>query len=152
MKRSSPFRADSEGMTLQMTSMIDVIFLLLIFFVWTSSFYVPEKLLPTPLAAILGNAPMTEAITLPPELADLGEIVIRFHFEKKPYWDIHGTHHDTLDSVLGVLKTLAAQSAEIPVILDIDGNVPMEHIISVYDAARLAGFRRVQFAVSMEKS
>ena len=151
MKRSSPFRADSEGMLLQMTPMIDVIFLLLIFFICTASFHVPEKLLPTPLTAMMGNSPTDEPIMLPTEITDLGEVVIRFHFEVKPYWDIHGTRHDSLAGVLGVLKALAAQSAEIPVILDIDGNVPMEHIISVYDAARLAGFKRVQFAVSMEK-
>ena len=147
MKRSSPYSYDSEQAGLQMTSMIDVIFLLMIFFVWTTSFYVPEQLLPTPLTAFLGNSPSVEEITLPPEILDLGEVVIRFHYEKKPYWDIHGTRYDTLSSVLAVLRTLAGHSEEIPVILDIDGNVPMEHIISVYDAARLAGFQRVQFAV-----
>ena len=154
MKRSSPYRADSEGLTLQMAPLIDVIFLLLIFFVCTSTFLPREELLPTPITVMAGNAPSEGMVNLPPEMfdfiSDLGEIVIRFHFEKKPYWDIHDTRYDTSEAIAGVLKAMAGQSAEIPVILDIDENVPMEYIISVYDEARRAGFKKVQFAVSGE--
>ena len=152
MKRISPYRSDGEGLTLQMTPLIDTIFLLLIFFVCTSTFRPQEELLPTPITAMMGSTPSVEVVELPPDFDWLGdlEIVIRFHFEKKPYWDIHDTRYDTSEAIAGVLKAMAGQSAEIPVILDIDENVPMEYIISVYDEARRAGFKRVQFAVSGE--
>ncbi len=37
-----PQHFSSDSMELKMTPMIDVVFLLLIFFVWTSSFELPE--------------------------------------------------------------------------------------------------------------
>ncbi len=150
MKRSSPFRADTEAMGLQMTSMIDVIFLLLIFFVWTSSFRIPEELLPTPLMAMMGNV-QAQDVQLPPEITDLGEVVILFYYrDNRPSWEINGTRYVELAGVMAVLKALAAQTTEIPVILDVvEDATPLEHVIHVYDAARLAGFRRVQFALEM---
>jgi biopolymer transport protein ExbD len=35
-----------------------------------------------------------------------------------------------------------------PVVLDADGEVPLGDVIDAYDAARLAGLARVQFAAS----
>ena len=45
MRRRSPF-ARRDSLEIKMTPMIDVVFLLLIFFVWTASFQVVEYLLP----------------------------------------------------------------------------------------------------------
>ncbi|MDO4550291.1 MAG: biopolymer transporter ExbD [Planctomycetia bacterium] len=148
MKRSSPFHTGTEGVSLQMTSMIDVIFLLLIFFAWTSNFQIPEQLMPSPLMTMLGNIPSSEEVEIPPDILDLGEIIIGFHFEKNPFWDIHGTRYDSLSAVTSVLNQLAQQSSEIPVIFDVDGNVPMMYVISIQDAARLAGFKHIQFAIN----
>ena len=46
-----------------MTPMIDVIFQLLIFFICTSSFQLPEKLFATPIQSLMGNGPSESAQT-----------------------------------------------------------------------------------------
>lgn len=44
------------------------------------------------------------------------------------------------------LRELAATANEIPVILDIGGEVPLEDAVSVFDACRAAGFCSISFA------
>ena len=146
MKRTS-FYTQNASMELQMTSMIDVIFLLLIFFICTSTFDMPEQLMPTPMVAMFGNAPTDQQVEIPPELLDLGEIAIQIHYDSKPYWDIGGQRYWSMDDVRNLLKVLSEESRELPVILDPDANVPIENVLDVHDAARNVRFSHVQFAV-----
>ena len=63
MVRLPSTRADREhDLDSTMTPMIDVVFLLLIFFVWTAGTQMVEYILPSPISAQLGNQPteMTE--------------------------------------------------------------------------------------------
>ena len=149
MKRPSPYLQGSESLELQMTPMIDVIFQLLIFFICTSSFQLPEGLLPTPMQPLLGNADSQtlESVELPPEILDLDEMVILLHFDKKPYWDVCGTRYRSFSELTAIFQSLAAADADLPVVLDIDPNVPLEHILNVYDLARRQGFTKVRLAI-----
>jgi biopolymer transport protein ExbD len=45
------------------------------------------------------------------------------------------------------LKTLATAAPELPVILDIDPDVPLGEALAAYDAARAADFDAIHFAV-----
>lgn len=152
MKRPSPFLAGSESLELQMTPMIDVIFQLLIFFICTSSFQLPEGLLPTPMQPLLGNAESqtVETIEIPPEILDLDEMVLLLHFDKQPYWDVCGTRYRSFSELKAIFQSLAAADADLPIVLDIDENVPLEHILNVYDLARQLGFTKVRLAIDRE--
>ena len=50
MKRPSIFNGTRRELEIKMTPMIDVVFLLLVFFVWTASFQAIEYLLPSSLS------------------------------------------------------------------------------------------------------
>ena len=41
-------------------------------------------------------------------------------------------------------------AGELPVILDVDGEVPLEDVIDVYDLCRRIGLDRIQFAASVD--
>ena len=128
---------------MNMTPMIDVIFQLLIFFLCTSNFIQPEKLLSTNLS-LPGAVQSPDA--LPPELIDLDEAVIEIHTDGSLYWLIAGVRYDSLESVGATLKALSEMKSDLPVLLDIDPEIPLGNVIDVYDLCRLCGLSKVQFA------
>jgi biopolymer transport protein ExbD len=129
-----------------MTPMIDVIFLLLIFFVCTASFQAAEEILPTNLK-LPGAIESSE--TADPDMLDLDEIVVKILFQGgRPRWRINEKDYETLEAVRGVLASVARLKADLPVILDVNGNVPLENVIDVYDVCRQIGLERIQFAAS----
>ncbi len=129
-----------------MTPMIDVIFLLLIFFVCTSSFQPPEEVLPTNMS-LPGST--SESVQIDPLEEDLDEIVVKVMWrEGGPRWEVNQRQYQQLDQVGGVLNAVAGFQADLPVILDVEGIVPMENVIDVYDLCRQIGLQRIQFAAA----
>jgi biopolymer transport protein ExbD len=134
-----------RSIELKMTPMIDVVFLLLVFFVWTSSFELPEYDLPGAIATPPGGsiAPSTES----PEAFD--EIVIRIsNLDTVTSINMNGTDLSDLDALTDRLIQVVSIGVQPPVIVDPDDNVTMDVAVSVYDAARSAGVDRVLFAAS----
>ena len=137
---------------LNMTSMIDVIFLLLIFFIFTTNFDAVEKLLPANLGfqgTILQND-----IIVTQEERDLGEIYIRILMDEKGEnfsWRINQRSCNSLDQVGHVLRQLANALPEVPVIIDPDRKVPIENVLDIYDICRKNGLVKIQFAVAKKK-
>jgi biopolymer transport protein ExbD len=134
---------EASSLGVNMTSMIDVVFLLLIFFLCTANFQTLEELLPATL-----RAPGTTAdLPAVPELEDLEEVVIRITQPRgRPRWEINGTAYDEWNRVRAILAELARIHAAVPVILDVDREVPLGQMIDVYDACRLARFTDIRFA------
>ena len=131
-----------------MTPMIDVIFLLLIFFVCTASFQVVEEVLPTNLS--LPGSVRTE-IEIDPLQEDLDEITIKIlRRGDRSAWQVNQREYDRLEQVAAVLSAAAEVKIDLPVILDVDAEVPIEDVIDVYDLCRQIGLRRIQFAVSSD--
>ena len=129
-----------------MTPMIDVIFLLLIFFVCTASFRPPEQILPTRLS--LPGA-ITSAVKIDQDLEDLEKIVVKVLWRGDgPGWQINERDYGQLADVRQVLEAVKGVRIDLPVILDVEGAVPMKDVIDVYDLCRQVGFERVQFAAS----
>ncbi len=129
-----------------MTPMIDVIFLLLIFFVCTASFQVVEEVLPTYLA-LPGS--VESEVEIDPLEEDLDEITVKiFRRGDRPAWKVNGRDYDRLEQVGAVLSAAAEIKIDLPVILDVDAEVPIEDVIDVYDLCRQIGLQRIQFAVS----
>ena len=90
-------RENRRPLEVSLTPMIDVVFLLLIFFVWTSTFAIPEQLLPTSLLTTSGTS---ENIELPPEIQDLELVVIRLYFEQgQPGWVVNDLPANDLNQV-----------------------------------------------------
>ena len=127
---------------IHMTPMIDVIFLLLIFFVCTASFMPLENFLPMD-TTLPGDVP-TEIVL--PDPADIDVAVVQIFFDQQPYWKIEGNHLQTLREVQGILQRIRDIKPNIPVIIDSADNVPMENVIDIYDICRRLGLVQIQFA------
>ena len=127
-----------------MTPMIDVVFMLLIFFVWTASFHVAELILPSSLVTQNEGQGITQ---LDPELEDLERVVVRLGWDGiNPKWTVNDMPVSTFDAVRERLRMVAKIKATLPVLVDPSPDIPLGHVIDVYDAAKLAGFQNVQFA------
>lgn len=143
-----------SALEIQMTPMIDVVFLLLVFFVWTASFQIEERWLPgsvtAPTTAATGGTTNTD-VPPPPE-ADFEQVIIRIQWQDDaPRWAINDLSIGSLEDVRERLSRIAAIRAAAPIVLHPDSSVPLGHVIDVYDVARLAGFTQVSFAAAQPK-
>ena len=126
-----------------MTPMIDVVFLLLIFFVCTASFQVVESILPSPL-----SLPGQAEIAVPPELTepDLERVLINVsQAADEVTLKVNGQACESLQRLSEMLSALARIDRTLPVLLDIEDSTPLGTAIDVYDRCRLAQFDRIQF-------
>ena len=148
MRRPPYHREDQGRIEVKMTPMIDVIFLLLIFFVCTAGFQVVEEILPTNLS--LPGSVDTE-VEIDPLEEDLDEITVKiFQRGNRPAWQVNGRDYDRLEQVGAVLSAAAEIKIDLPVILDVDAEVPIEDVIDVCDLCRQIGLQRIQFAISSD--
>jgi biopolymer transport protein ExbD len=148
MRRTSIYSQQRRDLDVKMTPMIDVVFLLLVFFLWTASFRISEQILPSSVSASTGSQPAASDDVPPPE-EDFDEVVIRVLWVGDgPQWQVNATAVATLEQVRRTLSSLAAIKSDAPVILYPDPNVPLGHVIDLYDITRLEGFQKVQFAAS----
>lgn len=125
-----------------MTPLIDVVFLLLIFFICASTGHLREMLLPTDFAdgAIGEMAP--RQIEKP-----LGEVRIKLRREiDTTIFQVEGLEFRDLERLEGMVRSLAKTAIDIPVILQIDGEVPLGDAVSVYDVCRAVQFHSIHFA------
>ncbi len=104
-----------------MSSMTDIVFLLLIFFMLTSSFVTPTGLpvsLPTSQSASIVMEKV--AVTITPDL--------KYYVNNK---------ETPLQNIKGELATLlqAAKEGEGAVVLNVDKSVPVEHLVNVASIA-----------------
>lgn len=124
-----------------MTPLIDVVFQLLIFFICASTGHLREFLLP----ADFGAGALEASQDVPPH--PLGRVWIRLEREAgETVVDIEGRVYRDWLQARTVLERLGETAAEIPVILDIDGRVPMQDVIRLDDLCRAANFQSVSFA------
>jgi biopolymer transport protein ExbD len=148
MRRVSPLirRGGETDLDTAMTPMIDVVFLLLVFFVWTASFQVVEQILPSKMSALIGSDPIDQ-VEPPPK--DFEDIVVRIGWDgQTPLWRLNDQPMASLEAVEQQLKTISAIQVDAPVILHPEPIVPLGHVIAAYDVAKVAGFEQVSFAVN----
>ncbi|MDA1051479.1 MAG: biopolymer transporter ExbD [Planctomycetota bacterium] len=150
MRRPSIFTDRREPLDVKMTPMIDVVFLLLIFFVWTASFHIVEHILPSSVSEIRGSESLSPNEP-PPAEADFHDVVVRVLWEDgRVGWRVGGEMLDDLAAVEAKLAGIYRANAEAPVIIDPDNATPLGHVIDVYDLSRRVGFDEVQFAAAEE--
>lgn len=136
---------DEARESMAMTPMIDVVFLLLIFFVCASIGQIRELILATRLAAG-GIAP---AETLPPPEAPPPQqywLYLKHAPGGRTVYEINNARFENAAALAQALSALAEWAAADPLILDIEPDVPAGDMIRVYDTARRAGFQSIQFA------
>ncbi len=132
-----------------MTPMIDVVFLLLVFFLATSSFDKPEQLLPGGVSQaskpIVGTG---NENVLPPEIVrGLDDCIVRV-ISRSPSSDpaksdyaysLNDAPVADFESLNERMKSILSIRQDVPVIVDRDPSVAMDIAIRVYDAARGLG-------------
>lgn len=142
----------TEADDLAMTSMIDVVFLLLVFFVWTSSFDLPETNLPGRIAMTTPPAEISDAVkpsgNLPPPLR-YNEIIVRILAgdSTKNRYRVGAIELNSTAEVRERLVRVESVDADAIVIVDPDGEVRVADAIEIFDIARDVGFSRVMLAV-----
>ncbi len=135
-----------QPIEIMMAPMIDVIFLLLVFFLTSSSFRKPEKMLPSGMAQI---AETTGQSDVPPEISDdkMDQIIIKATYENGlTTWALNSVRPLDLAQLHSRLDSLGKLQRDVPVIIDPDGSVPIGEVISAYDSARSVGLTRVHLA------
>ena len=133
------------SMELKMTPMVDVVFLLLVFFIWTSSFQLPEFDLPGALALPPGGVNDPDISPPPPEAFDEIVIVVQQR-EGGVALLLNGQPVASVEALAAQLAEIVSLGAQPPVIVDPDPQVPVGLAVDVYDTARGAGLGRVLFA------
>ncbi len=127
---------------LQMTPMIDVVFLLLIFFVCTASFQAIEYVLPS--EVVVSGVGDSTAVDVPPDLEQL--VIDVAPRDSAIPWKVNDRECRTPEDLRGVLDALVSLAADMPVILDCEPATPLGDAIDTYDLCRSLGFAKVQFA------
>lgn len=141
------YEKDKKSIDLNLTSMIDVIFLLLIFFIFTTNFDKTEKLLPSDLS--LPGAVDSTIQTILSDPVKSEEIHIRIVSSGSDLvWSVNRRICRSLQEINAILSRLAKIDPDIPVIIDPEKNVPVEHLIDIYDLCRKSGLMKIQFAAS----
>ncbi|MDG2381775.1 MAG: biopolymer transporter ExbD [Pirellulaceae bacterium] len=143
MKIPSVHSRSSERADVAMTPMIDVVFLLLVFFVWTASFQVVEMRLPSQLTE-LASSGQTVEIELQQE--DFESIIVRIQQDANQVgWTVNEQAADSLNDVQLRLRRVAEIRLDVPVLIDPAELVALGDVLDVFDAARAAGFVNIQF-------
>ena len=140
-------RDDAEARREQaLTPMIDLVFLLLTFFICASVGRVSEQVLPTELTGTAVAADRPPPADDPPPLGELWVRLTRSGGVTAA--ELNGAAPRGLGELERVLTGLAGAGAagELPLILDVAGDVPAGDVVRAYDAARSAGFASVSFA------
>jgi len=149
MRYRSVFDRGQGERDVTMTPMIDVVFLLLVFFIWTASFQVVEMSLPSSVSSIAGTEVTPD--TAPPPEDDFDDVVIRIIWQgTSPMWQMNQIQVSSLKELRDRLSTIAKIKIDSRVILHPDPSVPLGDVIDVYDSARLIGFKKIHFAASEE--
>ena len=147
MKSANVARPENDD-ELNLTSMIDVIFLLLIFFVFTSNFKPPEKKLETPLSgeAFVAQTPKSQTER------DLDKILVLIGRTRDggTVYQANGALCKNVDELEKIFIQLADVARETPVSIAPEPNVTLEATLDAYDCARRAGLAKINFVASRD--
>lgn len=125
----------SEEPDVNLTPMIDVVFLLLLFFMVSTSF-IRESSLKVDLPEASGQALAEQEAPIDIIIRANGEVLVN----DTPIAVA------TRDALRDLLKTTAGDNADPLIIISADANAEYQHIVTAMDAAQLLGFTRLTLA------
>ena len=141
-RHSGPF-----AMSVNLTPMIDVTFLLLIFFLVSTTFKRLEGLLPAELPQTRGVLDVTP-LPISPIIVRLGAVeglpdqvsIVIQHFADQP------ADFDALFAMLTGILERPGFDADTPVVIQANGDVAWDHVVNAWNAAVRAGYRSIVFS------
>jgi len=144
---------------LQMTAMIDVVFLLLVFFLWTSSFEKPEYEIPSGMAMSGGGTTGDVSQSPAPVPQPFDDLIITL--TPDPTTIRSGSSESSLqirlneqtvtpEALRSRLQQIAGLGVQPPVVITPLPGVTMGAAIQIHEIAKLAGLTQILFAVSQE--
>ena len=131
---------ESDEIDVEMTPLIDCVFLLLIFFLVTTMLKKLEKQIPVVLPdPTLSLAPVAKTETVILGVDEQG------HFARESGRDHEGNlRYTRVEDLAGYLKTVAQEhGAQTPLRLDAHRNTPFQKVIDALDICALQGFENV---------
>ncbi|MCB2426320.1 ExbD/TolR family protein [Methylophaga pinxianii] len=128
-------RQHSEEPDVNLTPMIDVVFLLLLFFMVSTSF-IRESSLKVDLPEATGQALAEQEAPIDIIIRANGEVLVN----DTPIAVA------TRDALRDLLKTTAGENADPHIIISADANAEYQQIVTAMDAAQLLGFTRLTLA------
>lgn len=136
---------------ISMTPMIDVIFLLLVFFIATSSFQAIEKILPSGVSEMRQSAGSTDQPPPDITLDNLEQIIVKIAVATDGILpSINGQPLTSLGDLKPRFQAIALVSPNVPVIIDPEAKVSAKQVVTAYDWARTSGLTNV-FLATREK-
>ncbi len=148
MRSTIKNRRTAAPITVVMTPMIDVVFLLLVFFLCTSSFQTPEEDLTANLLVETEAAGVGSPLE---SLPDLDELVLVGHLMGgSARWSINGGEELDARALAERLAAFAEIDRGLPVTIDAGPAVLLGEVVEAYDMARRAGFAEVRLAASAD--
>jgi biopolymer transport protein ExbD len=128
-------RPQREDVGIDLTSLIDVVFMLLIFFMVTTSFdRIAQINVKLPQASSDRREPLTESIEVTVDADD--QVYIRGQ----------KLINTQLGTIREALRESVRTSEDVPVVISADGKATHQGVIKIMDAARQAGLSRIVFA------
>jgi biopolymer transport protein ExbD len=124
-----------------MTPMIDVVFLLLVFFLTTASFQRIEKLLPSAVSSS-SDSTLGESQSQPPTppQEDIHDCVIKIKANgDRIEYQWNGLAVESLERIDDRLKAILKVRADVPIIVDPEDTIRAGDALEVYDLAKRAG-------------
>ncbi len=147
MKTTYSNRSGRTSVDSVMTPMIDVVFLLLIFFLTTASFQKIEKMLPGSMAAApdqqsQGTTPESEP---PISNTDLSDVVVEIKLPNgasgkgNVSYVLNGEAVGDFDKLTERLTGILKVRLDVPIVINPENKVPVGEAIRVYDMVRSQG-------------
>jgi biopolymer transport protein ExbD len=139
MRLSRPKRIEEDE--IEMSSMIDIVFQLLIFFMVGSNFSTPEKKMVTDLPRT-GQPPKDqkkiELIKVYLKFAE-GRSGIQITCNDEPLGEDWG-------ALFGMMKQLAEIDSEVPVVIDAEKSMPFGYVVKAMDTSKQANLTQIAFS------
>jgi biopolymer transport protein ExbD len=140
-----PYRERRQRLDVELTPMIDVVFQLLIFFICTATFQIPERHVTASMAPPENESsasPVDQGVSDAPP-----QVVVKLRLvDGQLQWHVQKRVCTQWDETRAALETLAQIDPEIPVIIDPDDDVTMQDVIALRDLCEQARFRHFAFA------
>lgn len=138
MKISS---SQPEGNKLNLTPLIDVVFLLLIFFMVSTTFEKQAKL----------KIELPEASS-EPSVSEQQDLVISISQKGVFFVNNNELVNAQSQSLQNALQNIVSDARDMPVIIKADANVAHKHVVMAMDVLGNMGFEKVSMATTQSKS
>jgi biopolymer transport protein ExbD len=144
---SGSLRRSRDPIEVMMTPMIDVIFLLLVFFLATSTFRVVEKLMPSGVSEVASATGDVDQIIEEIPLEFIDQVIVKIVDEADGTKIlVNGIALRKQEELKGRFFAISQVQVSTPVIIDPEPTVPAATVVRVYDWARSSGLSRVYLA------